>query len=322
MAPLLTGKRGAVKHLLMSDQSAPVKSRRLLPGPEAARGHAAMLAFSGLVAGSFALGSMAAPLIDPLALNATRFAVAAGTLGALVLATGRLKRAHLAAPWRYGVLGGLMAIYFVLMFVGLKTAQPVSASAVFTLTPVMSAGFGWLVMRQAVTGRMALALAIAAAGAVWVIFGADWESLMAFRIGRGEAIFFIGCIAHALYAPLVPRLRRDEPLMVLTLGMLVAGMVILGAVGAPALAATDWGALPGIVWVTLLYLAIFAGSVTFALVQYAALRLPSAKVMAYTYLTPAWVILWEGALGHGWPAAGVLAGVALVVTGLVLLLKD
>ncbi|WP_112321189.1 DMT family transporter [Oceanibium sediminis] len=302
--------------------SEPRSWRTQLPERHAALGHLAMLAFSALVAGSFSLGAMAAPLIHPLALNTLRFALAALFIGAVVWAGGMARKAHFAAPWRFFLLGGLFAIYFSMMFWGLKTAKPVSTAAVFTLTPILAAGFGWLIMRQVMTRRMALALAIAAAGAVWVIFDADWARLAAFRIGRGEAIFFIGCIAHAAYIPLVPRLSRGEPVLVLTLGMLIAALLCLGTFGAGAVVRTDWAALPAIVWITVLYLSLFASAVTFFLVQFAALRLPGAKVMAYTYLTPAWVILWEGALGHGWPAAGVLAGVALVVLGLLLLLKD
>ncbi|MEM9227980.1 MAG: DMT family transporter [Pseudomonadota bacterium] len=289
---------------------------------ERAKGHLAMLLFSALVAGSFSLGSLAAPHIAPLAINALRFGLAGLLLGAIVLASGQIKRAHFAAPWRYLVLGGLFSIYFTLMFEGLKTAAPVATSAVFTLTPIMAAGFGWLVMRQVTTQRMAVALSIAGAGALWVIFDAEVTAILALRIDRGELIFFVGCIAHALYAPLVPKLRRSEPVLVMTFGTLAAGFLILGSLGAPALWHTDWAGLPGIVWITVLYVAIFASAVTFFLVQYAAVRLPSAKVMAYTYLTPAWVILWEGALGNGWPPVAVLAGVGLVIAGLLLLLKD
>lgn len=303
----------------------PQRSTRLrasLPGPRAAQGHLAMLGFSMLVAGSFVLGARAAPQIDPVALNALRFALAAAIIGALVWRAGLLQRHHLAAPWRYLVLGGLFGFYFVAMFQGLKTAAPVSAAAVFTLTPVMSAGFGYLLMRQITTPRMALALGIAAAGAVWVIFDGDAASVLRFDIGPGEAVYFVGCIAHALYVPMVPRLRRDEPVMVLTLGMLVAGALLLTAVGAPAIGATDWAALPPIVWITVGYLAVFASAMSFFLLQYAAIRLPSAKVMAYTYLTPVWVILGEGAIGAGWPPLAILAGIGLVLAGLVLLLKD
>ena len=289
---------------------------------EARKGHLAMLLFSSLVAGSFALGGLAAPLIDPLAMNAIRFWIGAAAILAVLVAMGEAKPRHFHAPWRFLILGGLFAVYFGTMFIGLQTAAPVSIATTFTLTPVMAAGFGWLLLRQITTPRMALALAIAAAGAVWVIFDADLAALAAFQIGRGEAIFFVGCIAHAAYIPLVRIVKRDEPLIVLTFGMLVSGGLILSIVAAPTILGIDWLALPRIVWITIFYTAIVASSITFFLTQYAALRLPSAKVMAYTYLVPVWVIGWEIALGHGLPAPGVLAGIAPVVVGLLMLLRD
>ena len=288
----------------------------------ALKGHAAMLLFSALVAGSFSLGSMAANEIAPAAINAARFALAAVVIGSAALAMGTLNRAAFAAPWRYLVLGGLFAVYFVLMFEGLKTAPPVSAAAVFTLTPILAAGFGYLLMRQITTARMALALSIGAAGALWVIFRADLAALRAFRIGQGEFIYFWGCVAHALYTPMVRKLNRGEPAVVFTFGMLLAGCVILTAWGWSDIRATDWANLPVIVWITLVYIAVFASSATFVLLQFATLRLPSAKVMAYTYLTPSWVIHWEIGLGNGAPRGLVLGGVALTILALLLLLKD
>lgn len=285
-------------------------------------GHLAMLAFSALVAGSFSLGVMAAPHIAPAALTAPRFLLAALLVGAAAMATTGLPRSAARAPWRYLLLGGLFAAYFVLMFEGLKTAAPVSAAAVFTLTPQMSAVIGYILLRQVTTPRMAAALALGAAGALWVIFRADWVALRGFAVGRGEMIYFIGCIAHAAYTPLVRMLNRGERPVVFTFGMLVAGCLVVTIYGWGDIQATDWTALPGIVWVTLLYVAVFASAVTFVLLQFATLRLPSAKVMAYTYLTPSWVIVWEIALGHDVPPALVLVGVGMTVLALLILLKD
>jgi len=281
-----------------------------------------MLLFSALVAGSFSLGSIVANEIAPAALNALRFAIAAIVIGVAVLATGGMRREALHAPWRYLVLGGLFAGYFVLMFEGLKTAAPVSAAAVFTLVPVLSAGFGWLLLRQITTARMATALAIGAGGACWVIFRGDWSAFRAFQIGPGELIYFWGCVAHAIYTPMVRRLNRGEPAVVFTFGMLLAGFLVLLVYGWGDIRATNWAALPSIVWGTLLYLAVFASAATFVLLQFATLRLPSAKVMAYTYLTPTWVILWEIGLGHGAPRGLVLVGIAMTVVALAMLLRD
>ena len=69
-------------------------------------------------------------------------------------------------------------------------------------------------------------------------------------------------------------------------------------------------------WIALAYLALVASAVTTALISYAAQRLPSAKVMAYTYLVPSWVIIWEVFLGHGAPGARPLIGVVLTMLAL------
>jgi drug/metabolite transporter (DMT)-like permease len=286
---------------------------------ETARGHLAMLLFSALVAGSFSLGVMVANEIAPAALNALRFALAALVVGSVALATHGVPRSAFRAPWRYLVLGGIFGAYFVLMFEGLKTAPAVSASAVFTLTPILSAVAGWVLLRQVTTPRMALALAIGACGALWVIFRADLSLLAQFQVGRGEAIYFAGCVAHAVYTPLVRVLNRGEPAVVFTFGMLLAGGVLGGW---RDIVATDWAALPRLVWGALAYLAVFASAATFVLLQYATLRLPSAKVMAYTYLTPTWVVVWEFLLGHGTPPPVLLGGVGLSVLALLLLLRD
>ncbi|MGR3634940.1 MAG: DMT family transporter [Shimia sp.] len=287
----------------------------------AARGHLAMLLFSALVAGSFSLGGMVANDVAPAALNAIRFLIAGGVIGVAALATGGIPSGSFRAPWRYLVLGGLFAIYFVLMFEGLKTAHPVSTAAVFTLTPLMSAGFGWVLLRQITTRRMAVALAIGAIGALWVIFRADWAAFLRFEVGEGEFYYFWGCVAHAAYTPMVRKLNRGERPVVFTFGMLMAGLAVLTVFGWGDIRATNWTGLSPLVWGTVIYLAIFASASTFVLLQFAALELPSAKVMAYTYLVPTWVICWEFGLGHGAPSGFVLIGVALTIGALVLLLE-
>ncbi|WGW04253.1 DMT family transporter [Tropicibacter oceani] len=289
---------------------------------EAGKGHLAMFCFSALVAGSFSLGGLAAPFIDPAVMNAVRFAIAALSLWGLAWAGNGITRQVFRAPWRYGLLAGLFAIYFVTMFEGLKTASPVSMSAVFTLNPALTAVFGYVVLRQITTGWMALAIAVGGAGALWVIFDGNVAALRGFEVGRGETVYFWGCIAHALYSPLLRRLNRGEPALGFTAAILTAGAVLLGIWAFGPLLATDWSALPPIVWVTLVYVALPATGVTFLILRYATLRLPSAKVMAYTYLTPSWVILWEIGLGKGVPPALVLPGVGLTVLALVMLLRE
>ena len=292
------------------------------PRGEELRGHLAVLAFSALVAGSFSLGARIANDIDPVALTAVRFVLAAGLMGGAALAMGRMPRGTFRAPWRYAVTGGLFAFYFVMMFEGLKTASPISTAAVFTLTPLMAAGFGWWVMSQKTTPGMSLALALGGVGALWVIFRGDLSAFLTLEIGTGEAIYFVGCIAHALYIPTVQRLGRGEGVFAIAFGTLSVGSALLLVLGLPRIAATEWTALPWLVWVGLGYLVFFASFASISLLQYASMRLKAAKVMAYTYLTPSFVILWEVLLDGSLPSTMVLPGLALTVVALVILLRE
>ena len=286
-----------------------------------ARGHLAMFAFSMLIAGSFSIGSRISNLVEPTAIMALRFFISGVIIGIWAGMGPGIRRTHFRAPWRYAVLGVLFATYFVLMFEGLKTAPAVSASAVFTLTPIMSAVAAYFLLRQVLTGRVAVALAVGACGAVWVIFRADPVAILRFDIGRGEAIYLVGCVCHAVYVPLVARLIRGEPILVSTFGMTVAGWLFLTAISLPELLRTEWSALPFMFWLGLAYLSVAASVLSFFCLQYGSVRLPSAKVMAYTYLTPTWVTAWEVTLTGHFPPALVFAGVAATVAALFMLVR-
>ena len=283
--------------------------------------HLAMLGFSVLVAGSFSLGSIIANDISPIALTAVRFILAAIVIGIIAISTGSVTQAALKSPWRYLVLGGIFSVYFVLMFEGLKTATPVSTVAIFTLIPAVSAIAGFVILGQIVSSRIVVALIIGALGALWVIFRADIQLLSTFSIGRGELIFFVGCIAHAIMPILFRLLNRGENPLMVTFGLLISGAIILCILGAREIIETDWIGLPTIVWVVIFYVSICASAITFVLLQFASMHLPATNVMAYTYLTPIWVLVWELLLGHSVPPLWVLGGVFLAVVSVTLLLK-
>ncbi len=285
-------------------------------------GHLVMLLFSALVAGSHALGALVAGDMAPIPLMALRFLLAAVVVGALVCVGPGFRRADAAAPWRYLLAGGVFAVYFVMMFEALKTAPPVNTAALFTLVPILTAGFGWLLLRQKSDARLLSALLIGAVGAVWVVFRGDLSALIAFDLGRGEAIYAVGVLAHALYIPLLQRLNRGEHGLVFTFGVLLGGGLCLLVLSVGDLWRLDWAALPLRVWGVLAYLVVFSTAISFYCLQFASHRLPAAKVMAYGYLTPSWVILWELALGKPGPSFGVFVGIAVTLMALLLLLGE
>ncbi len=278
-----------------------------------------MLLFAALIAGSFTFGAMTVPHIHAVPLNALRFVMAAALMGAFAFGVARQPFSWPKAPWRFGINGFLTAVYFVSMFIALTMTKPVATSAVYTLVPLMTAVTAWFIVRQRSGPAVLLSLVLAGAGAIWVIFRGDLDALLRFDIGQGELIYLVGCIAYAFYTPLIRKFARGESALVLSFWTMSATAFWIVLYGLPEIVATDWLHLDPLVWWIALYLAIGPTAVCFFLIQFASTHLPAAKVIAYGYLVPAFVILLEGLAGHGWASVSVVAGAAVTVLGLVVL---
>lgn len=281
--------------------------------------HLALVLYAALIAGSFSFGALTSPFIDPIVITALRFLLAAPLIGLILLVVSPRRIRIPQAPWRFVILGGLMSVYFVLMFVALQISTPVATSAVSTLQPAMSAVFGFMLLRQPTRPTVALSLSVAGGGALWVIFHGDWTRFISLDVGRGEAIFLVGCACQAAYSPCVRLLNRGESVLESTFYTLCAASVFLVPIAIPSMLQTDWNGMPVVVWQCVAYLTVCSTAISFFLLQFGSMNLPSAKVFAYIYLVPTIVILIEGVIGHGWADQIVVVGAVLTVAGLLVM---
>ena len=181
--------------------------------------------------------------------------------------------------------------------------------------PLFGALFGFLILGQ-VPGRVVLAsLVFAGLGAVWVIFRGDVDALLAFDLGYGEAIFCVGvaCL-RALLAAGTAVSNRGEVLIGFTFWTNAGDGVLDRAVRcgrdrSDRLAGAAAGGVGGD------HLPRHLHHLDHLLPD--AVRLDAAcrhpRCWPYTYLTPTFVILIEGLLGHGWAPLSVLAGAMIPV---------
>ncbi|MEZ5823966.1 MAG: DMT family transporter [Geminicoccaceae bacterium] len=292
----------------------------LIAAPDNSRAHLAMLVFATVVSTSFTVGSAITDAVDPLALTWLRFIVAAAIFAVMLLSTDSFRRPAISDLARYAVIAALLCIYFTTMFFGLRWSDPVSLGAVFTLAPLFTMIIARFLVGQRTGPVVAAGLAIAAAGAVWVLFDGSLARLANFVVGRGELVFLFGTIAYAAYSPAIRKLHRGESLLVMNFWVLLLGAVMLGIIGAPAIAATAWLDVPAYVYAGIAWLAAASTALSFSMIKYASLHLPSAKVLAYTYLIPALVLLQTFLLGGAWPSFSELLGI-VVITGAMLVLQ-
>ncbi len=275
-----------------------------------------MVALGLLVSTSYSVGALLAPTIAPIPLTFMRFVLASGVFAVVMLASRTPFTLDRGLVFRAGVVGLIFVAFFVSMFKALETVTPLSTGAIFALVPLLSAAIGWLVLGRRLSPAALLLLVVAGLGAVWVVFGGSLARLRALALGHGELVYFLGCIAYAAYPTFLQKTARGDPPVRLTFLSFLAAVVLLLLWDAPGILATRWTELAGWQWLGLIWLAAVPTSITFYLLQYASLRLTPAKVMAYTYLTPAGVMVIESLLGHGLPGLSVMAGIAVTLAAL------
>ncbi|AXS41739.1 DMT family transporter [Breoghania sp. L-A4] len=288
-------------------------------GAEIGLAHAAMLLFALIISTSFPLGAAIASELDPVVLTLLRFVLATALFGGLVTARGGWYRPGLRQAGGYLWIGSLLALYFISMFEALRWTSAVNTSALFTLVPVVAAVVAYFLLGQRISRLQRVCLGLGAAGALVVLFGEDLAQLSAFRLGHGELVFIVGCVAYGTYIPFVRKAHGREPLVSFTFWCLAASTLILALASLPRLGGVDWTGLPSHIYLGIAYLAVFPTAITFYLSKYAGLRLPSGPLMGYTYLVPGFVVVEELILGGPWPGPYVIGGVLLTAIVTVIL---
>jgi drug/metabolite transporter (DMT)-like permease len=285
--------------------------KRAVDGAGKTHAHMLALLMTVIVSTSFPLGKLITYGLDPAVLMCIRFALAAALFAPIVAWREGLSWPAPRALVRYLALGALLAFFFWSMFEALRYTSALNTSALFTTVPGLAALFGAMMVGERL-GRYRLgALGLGMIGTVWVIFRGDPDRLIALEVTIGDGIFLAGCLAFGAYGPLIKKLHRGEPVMVMTFWTLAAAAFWLVLASNVMLWRTEWLEVEMVVWGGIVYLAIFPTIITFFITQYATLRLGATRVMAYSYLIPAVVLLIDLAVGKGLPPAMTFPGLAI-----------
>jgi drug/metabolite transporter (DMT)-like permease len=280
--------------------------------------HLMMLTAATLVSTSFTVGKAIAAGLDPAILTLIRFILASLLFLPYISRQYGLKVPSPKALGRYSLISGALIAFFWLMFLALRYTSALNTSVIFTLVPGISGIYSAIILRERLGRYRLVALLLAMTGALWVIFEGDIRRLLQLQLGRGDLIFFYGCLFMAAYTPLVKLLHRGEPMAVMTFWVLVTGSFWLLLLGGPRLLDVDWQGILPAVWAGIAYLAVFCTIITFFLTQISTLSLGPTRVMAYSYLYPPLVLAIDWSLGHGLPPLKTVVGVLIIVPAMLI----
>ena len=283
--------------------------------------HILILCSTILVSTSFVVGEIVATQIDPAILTLVRFVLAALILGTVLFVRSELSFSK-SLFWRSSVISGCLVIFFWSMFLALRYTTALHTSVIFALTPLFSAIYALVLLRDKFSVTRFLVLVYGGVGALWVIFRGEWSLATSLSWNRGDLIFLGGCAAMGLYAPLIKLVQRRESTQLMTFWILVTGSIWLLLFSAPTLMSFQWGLVPLSCWGWIVYLATFCTVITFYLVQLSVPRLGPVQVTAYGYLYPALVLIIDLIRGSGLPDTSILPGVVIVVSAMFFLARE
>lgn len=281
------------------------------------RTHAALLALAAIWGINFPILKAVLEHIEPLALNALRFPVAAGVLALLLPRRSealRLRREDVPRIVWLAVLGhGLYQLAFIK---GIDATLAGNASLLLATTPV------WALILSVTRGhertdRLVWAgVGVTVAGMGLVVLGGSGPVTVGGSTLRGDLLMVGASVLWALYTVGGRRPVERYGSLRLTAWTLWAGTPLVVAAGVPQLRTTDWSAIGPWVWVGMAYSAVFAVAVAYLIWYRGVRRLGTARTAAYSNLVPvaalltAW--LWLGEV----PAPLQLVGAGVVLAGL------
>ena len=257
--------------------------------------------------------------IQPIAFNGVRVAMAALALLLIAVAWGGPPpaRRDALALLALGVLGN--GIYQIFFAEGIARTRAGEAALVVGASPAVVALFGHLAGVESTTRRGVIGIALSIFGVALIVLaranvgsGPHGGSLL------GDLLVLIGSICWAVYTILlVPYTTRLSGLWVVALSM-IGGSLILAAVGARAIASTDWSGVSAPVWGAMMYGGL-GGLVIAYIFWYRGVKVlgPTrtalfANLQPFIALMVAWMTLGET------PTAWQIIGAATIVGGVLL----
>ena len=281
-----------------------------------ARLHTQVLLGRALVATSFPVGAAITHGMEPELLTLLRFALATLLFAPYVAWRHGLALPSVKVLAGYAAIGACLAAFFWAMFAALRLTPALNAAALHTVLPGIAAIYAAILVRERLGKHRIVALLLGAVGALWVVFRGDLNLFLNLAFNKGDLIFLAGLLAMGLYTPLVRRLHGEEPAAVMAFWTMATGTVWLLLLNNLAAFQMDWSSIEVKVFAGIAYLAVFTTIISFFIIQHATLHLGPTRVMSYSYLTPAFVIAIEWAMGKGLPTTMTLPGIAIIVVAM------
>ncbi len=261
---------------------------------------------------NFIVGKALVGTVPPWTLNCGRFTVSALLLLPALLYQKEWPPRQTWLPLLLMSLTGVFAFNAVL-YIGLRYTGAINATLVNATTPVTTALIAWLVIREPITRRRVLGIALSFAGIAWIVSRGSLEALWKLNFNIGDVIVFFATSLWGFYMVMAkPMMQRLSPLALTSITTIIGALFLLPA-SAVELSAQPTDLWRGDVALAFLYLGIFPSFLSF-LMWNRSIRTfgPGRASLAYNTLPFFAVILSEIFLGETLKEYQIVGGIIII----------
>ena len=244
-----------------------------------------------LWAGNFAIGRVLHQVLPPLTLNCLRWLTALIILLPLFGRSAWHARSELTRKWKaVGLLAltGVVGFNSVLYF-GLRHTTALSASMIFSTTPMIILLMSSWIDRKRVTLSQSAAVMLSVGGAL-LMLGGNFSQFGSNVLLQGDMVILSACLIWAFYCVLIKTCRFDANGGAVLLASVLCGLLFqiplsgaeLAAVGVPQIELRSLLAVA--------YLGIGAAAIAFLVWQRAIKRLGPARCGVFLNLIPVFAV--------------------------------
>ncbi len=276
-----------------------------------------MLVVALIWGANFSANKYALVSVPPIAFSAVRFLIASGLLWAVVAVLKPGQPIPARTAWLLAGLGLIgNTAYQAALMTGLVTTTATNAALILGAMPVVVAVLGSVFGVERTSPRLWFGIVVATIGVVLVIAarGLDFSSATL----RGDLLALLACLCWSVFTVGVRQVGQNANPLRVVLITTAGGTPVLVLLAWRDLVSVDWVHLGGPTWIALLYSAVMAIVVAYAIWSVAVQRIGSTRTALYNCFVPvvaalvAWVVLGERPL----PVQGV--GAVLVFAGVFL----
>ncbi len=239
-------------------------------------------------AGNFVVGRALRVVVHPVHLNFWRWSIALLIL--LILSASELRRHGAVVRRNLGLilLLGLTGVggFHTLVYMALQSTPALNALLFLSLSPVMILVGSWLVLGEAMSGRVIAGVVLSLLGAVTLLARADLSVLINLGFRRGDIWMLIAVVLWSSYTLLLRRRPADLPPRSLLTVTTLAGLLWM----TPFYVLTFHGAsMPwhdGAMLAALAYVSVGASIIAFLFWNYGVAKLGPARAGHFLHLMP------------------------------------